>query len=279
MQRRDPANGVPILSLLCNTALQQEFTFSPKTCAGQDVAQGIVAIFWLVLPLLLPTTSSRLVQGLPPSCRAWQHIVVTSGGHAWVPPLERLAAGERPVPVGHVVLPGGQHHRPPLLSGHTSGRSGGREGPTDLDSDTHSPHPCSSHLGSTMCTRVCTQASHHCWPGAVYLDDLFPGVFTHWVFTTSSGASLWWFDLLNPHSSCCPGSADLFGPDWEAPVPFPGALAAGRRAAFSLNNVIGMGDGQLLQVGERMCMAAVMQATVHNMSCAPLQCALLGSNF
>lgn len=43
------------------------------------------------------------------------------------------------------------------------------------------------------------------------------------------------------------GSADLFGPQWDGTPPLPGTLAAGRRAAFGINNLTPIGDKPLLQ--------------------------------
>ncbi|KAL6759536.1 hypothetical protein V8C86DRAFT_1289639 [Haematococcus lacustris] len=43
------------------------------------------------------------------------------------------------------------------------------------------------------------------------------------------------------------GSADLFGPQWDAVPSLPGGLAAGRRAAYGVNSLVGLGDHPLLQ--------------------------------
>ncbi|KAJ9514282.1 hypothetical protein QJQ45_012210 [Haematococcus lacustris] len=47
-----------------------------------------------------------------------------------------------------------------------------------------------------------------------------------------------------PHGA---GSADLFGPQWDAVPSLPGGLAAGRRAAYGVNSLVGLGDHPLLQ--------------------------------
>ncbi len=56
------------------------------------------------------------------------------------------------------------------------------------------------------------------------------------------------------------GSADVFGPKWTDGL--PGALAAGRRAAFGINAVTPPGDKSLLQV-HTFHIAARIHSTWH----------------
>ena len=57
---------------------------------------------------------------------------------------------------------------------------------------------------------------------------------------------------------CCAGSADLFAPQWDDPNGLPGGLATGRRAAFGVNVMAGLGDRMLLEVRK-----SLMQACTH----------------
>jgi len=53
--------------------------------------------------------------------------------------------------------------------------------------------------------------------------------------------------LLSAVATRISGSADLFAPQWDASPSHPGNLAAGRRAAFGLNNLSGLGGQGLLK--------------------------------